>query len=204
MTEYYTFKPGPGYLLHKFSEVELAPIWDEVNRIKTNWQATPYNHKLIGNIKREYTLDNIYFYLNRLIAPLIDSYMIQSGYWGRVDSLVTMRSLVLSSAWVNYQAPGEFNPIHNHSGAMSFVIWLSVPFTQSDETPSNNMPSAKGDFNFQYIDSLGGICSHSMNIDKSMESYICVFPSALHHTVYPFFSTTDYRISISGNWRFLP
>ena len=36
-------------------------------------------------------------------------------------------------------------------------------------------------------------------IDKTWEGTIVMFPSWLNHSVYPFYTSDDYRISISGN-----
>ena len=35
--------------------------------------------------------------------------------------------------WVNFQKPGEFNPIHNHSGVVSGIIFIDIPDEISDE-----------------------------------------------------------------------
>ena len=37
------------------------------------------------------------------------------------------------------------------------------------------------------------------HIDKNFEGYMVVFPSLLGHSVNPFYSTDEFRISISGN-----
>ena len=36
-------------------------------------------------------------------------------------------------------------------------------------------------------------------IDKAWEGTMILFPSSLNHNVYPFYTSDDYRISISGN-----
>ena len=33
----------------------------------------------------------------------------------------------LQQIWVNYQKQGEFNPLHDHGGVYSFVIWMKIP-----------------------------------------------------------------------------
>ena len=37
------------------------------------------------------------------------------------------------------------------------------------------------------------------HIDKNFEGYMAIFPSTLTHSVNPFYSTDEFRISISGN-----
>ena len=34
---------------------------------------------------------------------------------------------LLSALWINYQKANEFNPPHDHDGALSFVIYLGIP-----------------------------------------------------------------------------
>ena len=33
----------------------------------------------------------------------------------------------LDKLWINFMKKGEFNPVHDHSGNISFVIYTSVP-----------------------------------------------------------------------------
>ena len=46
---------------------------------------------------------------------------------------------------------------------------------------------------------IGEINNEIIHADKSYEGKICLFPSKLRHSVSPFFSSDDYRISVSGN-----
>ena len=54
-------------------------------------------------------------------------------------------------------------------------------------------------FEFIFIDFLGRLASSRIDVDKSYEGTLIMFPSALNHTVHPFYTSDDYRISISGN-----
>ena len=36
-------------------------------------------------------------------------------------------------------------------------------------------------------------------LDSQYENTICVFPSILNHAVFPFYTSDEYRISVSGN-----
>jgi len=38
-----------------------------------------------------------------------------------------------------------------------------------------------------------------VEVDKSWEGTIIMFPAFLHHMVHPFYTSDEYRISISGN-----
>lgn len=48
---------------------------------------------------------------------------------------------------------------------------------------------------------FGEIREVEFPVDKLYEGQIFLFPSCLQHMVYPFTSSDDYRISISGNLR---
>ena len=112
--------------------------------------------------------------------------------------------LYLDSLWVNLQQKHEFNPVHDHSGIFSFVIWLQIPYTRVDEHQSpgykSNSPCS-GNFNFFYTNALGDIVPYSMECNITKENVIYFFPSKMKHSVYPFYSTDDYRITVSGNFK---
>ena len=54
---------------------------------------------------------------------------------------------------------------------------------------------------FQFIYNLldGGISTTQLDIDKTWEGSVIMFPSYLKHQVYPFQTSDEHRISISGN-----
>ena len=113
--------------------------------------------------------------------------------------------LELYTYWANIQKKHEFNPMHMHDGVYSFAIWLKVPYNIEDELKSpsvnrSNMPRA-GLFSFIYTNIFGEIREAEFPVDRSFEGTIFLFPSCLPHMVYPFTSSNEYRISISGNLR---
>ena len=103
--------------------------------------------------------------------------------------------------WVNIQKKHEFNPVHTHAGKLSFVIWVKVPYTYEDECNSvaakgvNEEPVA-GCFEFLYTNILGQIERFTY---PPTENILLIFPANLHHLVYPFYTSDEERISISGN-----
>lgn len=125
-------------------------------------------------------------------------YLTKIGYYMEENSLV---DLYVERYWINYQLPGEFVPLHQHSGVFSFVVWVSLPDIQVKKNiPYNGMKGYQGDFEFTYPDILGSLRSIRLAQDKSWEGKICVFPAGLHHQVYPHFED-DIRITVSGNIR---
>jgi hypothetical protein len=116
----------------------------------------------------------------------------------------TPGKFILDDVWVNYQKSGEFNPLHDHRGVYSWVIWLELPYTLKEEDaqvpwtcPDKNFA---GQFVIHYTDIVGNIKNYPLPTDQRLRSYCAVFPSRLRHSVYPFYSTDQYRISVSGNF----
>ena len=161
-------------------------------------------HNLAGHVSNSNVLidRSDWFYIH-VLKPLIGKY---EKEWGNIgDNLPTnvVHPFFLSRWWVNYQKQHEFNPLHNHSGVYSFVIWMKIPFDYEDQI---NLPNCKGSnhplnsgFVFEYLDILGNIKYHSYGLSKGDEGNMLFFPSELHHQVYPFYNCDKTRISISGN-----
>jgi hypothetical protein len=202
--------PNYGVVKHNLTSKQLEPVWEEVNEIKnnfSNFENLKNNHNLAGNLKKEYTLTKSVDHLDKLIAPLIEYYDMLNNYKNSVkNSDIEVDSYKLKGSWVNFQEKHEFNPIHNHGGFMSFVIWLKVPYLIEDElknlsgvNSNNNLPAH---FQFAYTNTLGDIQSYNVPVDKTWENTLMLFPSKLIHSVYPFFSSDDHRISVSGNFYF--
>ena len=59
-----------------------------------------------------------------------------------------------------------------------------------------------GMFAFFFSDPSGKITQEALPVDKSWEGKVALFPANLNHCVYPFYTSDEYRISISGNLGF--
>jgi len=108
--------------------------------------------------------------------------------------------------WVNFQRKHEFNPVHVHEGLFSFVFWHKIPYKMSDEIaryPNMRPDQVKaGHFVFLQTNEMGRIQSIDLAVDNSWEGKVALFPADLNHAVYPFFTSDDVRITISGNVSF--
>ena len=190
----------------KLRPEDLTPLTSEIEKIKNNPEnATQWNKKLAGNIRKEFVLTDCHEYMEKYLLPLIAEYDKSVNYLNSINILTGNYPLVLENIWVNFQEKTEFNPIHSHSGIYSFVIWIKIPYTIEDEIKlspghNSNMPVA-GTFNFYYVNDLGRISHKTIPADSSYENTIMVFPSQLNHCVYPFYSSDEYRISVSGNFK---
>ena len=96
--------------------------------------------------------------------------------------------------------------MHVHDGLYSFLIWHKVPYTMKDEKErlASMMDNdfRAGMFAFFFSDPSGKITQEALPVDKSWEGKVALFPANLNHCVYPFYTSDEYRISISGNLGF--
>jgi hypothetical protein len=184
---------GSKYLKVKLSDLELLTIKDEIKLIEKDFsKAISFNSKLIGNIKNEYELITSFSNIEQLLIPYVKHF---------TNKISTPK---LQSVWVNFQKKYEYNPLHNHTGDISFVIWIQIPFKNSEELAIAPSPHSKhcssGNFQFVAADKFGKLKWEYIPADKSYENTLLIFPSDLCHAVYPFFSSDEYRISVSGNF----
>lgn len=192
-----------GYITSKFSENDLKPLTDEIQQIQ-NGKLNPAhaNSQLAGHIKKEYVIEESRQYVESLIFPLLAEHDKIFNYVQSINILEENAHLYLSSCWVNFQEKHEFNPIHNHSGIYSFVIWIKIPYSFEDEEKVFPMSGASenwnGHFQFLPVNSLGGVFPHKV---KAEENMIIIFPSSLYHCVYPFYTSDKTRISVAGNFK---
>lgn len=203
--------PNIGFVTRQLTNEELQPILDEVNEIKdnfSNFESQRKNSHLAGNIDREYSLTKSHKHIYDTVMPSALKFNEQFDYFKLFLQGSTPKQVpfILQSAWVNFQQKHEFNPTHDHSGVLSYVIWLKIPYNIEDEfqldfVKRSNTPEA-GCFEFLYNDALGKINKYPIPVDKKMEGVLCVFPASLYHQVYPFYTSDEYRITVSGNLKF--
>jgi|GEM_PF-862289 hypothetical protein len=173
-----------------------------------------FNDKLLGHMQEEYSLNHIKDNMSDFLIAMANTWQINNpGYLETFEEVSKCKNykLILDSLWVNKQKKYEFNPIHLHSGVLSFVIWINIPYELkneesyfppiSGETEADRSSAYTSKFTFVYNDILGRIQSSSVPVDKTWEGTILMFPAGLHHCVYPFYTSDDYRISVSGNIR---
>ena len=196
--------PNLGFLKIQLTNEQVSPILREVEEIKKNFiNATEANEYLVGHIEKEYELNKSKDYFNFLLKDLVHIYEDTFGYIARQSQLSESVPLGVSDVWVNFQSKHEFNPAHDHSGVLSFVLWINIPYTIKEENEKSPGRRSKtplaGHFGFYYTNILGQICYYDIPADKTMENCMLIFPSRLNHTVHPFYSSDEYRISVSGN-----
>jgi hypothetical protein len=199
--------PNLGYLEVKLTEEELAPIKEEIAEIEKDFsKAREHNAQLVGNLEKEYTLFKSKIHINKVIFKYLKNFDEVTGYTQRINILTNDCPMVIDDPWVNFQQKHEFNPPHNHSGIVSFVIWIKIPYNIEDESSTGVSKKSQkplaGQFTFHYTNILGKISHEHIKADKSYEGTLLLFPSELNHSVYPFYTSDEYRISVSGNVKF--
>ena len=173
----------------------------------------PHNYNLAGQIKEEYSLEHL------IEAPCINEYLSNTAnayvdFFGlprrpmTVDPKGDDWDIQLKSMWINIQKKHEYNPIHRHDGVLSFALWLKIPYEVKAELEIEQASKANthtnGKFFFHHINSLGEIANESPKDDEYREGNLVIFPSQLNHSVYPFYTSDDDRVSISGNFYYTP
>jgi hypothetical protein len=193
--ETYNF-PNLGYILVDTPEIVMKEIHQTIDDIMTR-RKTPveFNNRLAGAIAHEYKME-FSTDATRMIEFL-------GNEWHRKFSISRSDNIpnTLVEAWINMQTKHEFNPLHDHEGILSWVIWVNIPYDLAEE--DKVFPKIKtkdvSRFGFVYQDTLGAIKSQSLNIDKSWEGRMAIFPAKMKHHVAPFYTSDGIRISVAGN-----
>lgn len=205
----YITLPNYGILQTTIPGEDLYPVYEEIKTIQSSFEDhinDKYNHSLVGNIDHEYRLVKSVPHLFKLILPSITEYEEKTEYLSRISYEYLgskARNIKMRDTWVNFQRKHEFNPSHFHSGLLSFILWIQIPYDAEKELKEgigkdSNRPMS-GATEFLYIKSDGRIGSM---IFKPQENHLLMFPSYMQHLVYPFSTSDDFRISISGNLGF--
>ena len=178
----------------KLDKEMMDYLWSQIKLAKKN-----HKDMLVGHLTSSLTLPDTEGKLNDCVIN-IGKHLYNGYYMQQFDQgLLSVKHL-----WVNFQKKYDFNPVHNHAGALSFVIWMKIPYKYKDEMNTARTIGIadrcmSGCFQFLFTSMLGQIVKHNYYLDTSYEGTILVFPAQFNHAVYPFFTSDEDRISISGN-----
>ena len=202
---YFVVPPNINIMKCELGDTAMEYLWGCIEKAKKD--KVNANKYLAGNIEESLYLEDTdnYFWKNHL-EEMCTQYSYEyshcSSFRNTFTNVKTFH-LKLQEFWVNFSKQTDFNPVHNHGGALSFVIWMNIP-TKSEE--QHNLPISKNtnnpassDFQFLYTDILGAIQPMKFEMNPESNGELVLFPSTLSHQVYPFFECDDYRVSISGN-----
>ena len=191
--------PNLGWLEKKLSDEEMKRLWKYIDNRGESVKDT-----LAGHVHESNSLidEDGWFFKNTLLQLI---YMYAGEFDNVGDKLPTPNKhpYFLSRMWVNYQKQCEYNPLHDHTGVYSFVIWMKIPTKQEeqDKISFSSEANTKKNSTFQilYNNILGQPTTMSYYINPECEGTMFFFPSQLQHQVYPFYNCDEDRISISGN-----
>ena len=194
-----------GWLEYELGQEEMDYLWECV-RCKED----DVTDILAGNLESSFNLiDKNNWFFDNILINLVEKYENCYGLtetasmnWFDPDAPIdkSRHESYLKQWWVNYQNKYEFNPLHKHSGIYSFVIWLKIPTSYLVENEDNVSNSkVKSNFCFSLTNTLGQIRHSQFDMDPSYEGKMLFFPSEMHHQVYPYYTSDEQRISISGN-----
>jgi hypothetical protein len=137
--QFINFSKISGAMLSKLTEEEIFPIQQEIEKIKSQILENKvkylnFNSTLAGNILHEYKLIQSEAHLENIVYSRLKEFENHFKYIdNKLKLLSKPSSLILKNCWVNFQKKYEFNPPHNHSGVISFVIWVKIPYNIQDE-----------------------------------------------------------------------
>ena len=190
--------PNLGYLLVDVPSTLMNMLRQERKKLESDFnKGKKYNNRLSGQIEQEYEIIDSRKHLEKFVKLAADE------YYKLYNNQSVMNDLQIINVWINFQKKYEYNPTHTHSGILSFVIWLDIPYDIEDEFKEKlSKDSAKphaGCFSFIYTNAVGGLTNEIIPADKTYNGKMLIFPANLMHCVYPFQTSDEYRVSISGN-----
>ena len=191
--KYQVLQWGPCIVHLKISEEfqqKLLKGAEESRKLKKDFRSN-----LAGIIKEEYSYENRKDYVDE-IAQFLTVYDLAYQKW-KSEEYKVKPEYILNSLWVNFMKKNEYNPPHDHSDFLSFVIFLKVPeeITKEQEKFIGNS-AGPGSLTFLYGE--GNRQAITYQSVKPQERDIFIFPAWIKHYVAPFYSDVT-RISVSGN-----
>tara|TARA_B100001175_G_scaffold208543_1_gene177051 strand:+ start:465 stop:1181 length:717 start_codon:yes stop_codon:yes gene_type:complete len=203
----------------KLSDDVMKHLWKSIEEGEKKPQCM--KNSLAGNLSTSFALnDEDNYFTTEVLLPLAEHYnsmipdstrdVLEPSHGcdtnGRPLQAIGT-TLFLRSLWANYQYKHEFNPVHDHGGAFSFVIWMKIPYNYEEQKKLKFLDGVRlktpGNFYFEYLNMLGKISNSFYNMSPEYEGTMLFFPAKLRHGVHPFYECDEKRISISGNLDFV-
>lgn len=178
---------------------------------KLTLEKDDFREKLAGNMKyggsyiyhedftskaEKYLLNYVQRFLEELKNNFGEGYInrfYNSGIYGHNS---TYSKIKIDTLWINYQHKHDYNPIHTHTGKLSFVIFCDVPDEIFNNQAVSNTKNA-GEIIFSYGEEFD--LAESQYPCKPYKNLLFIFPAKLNHAVPPFWVDAE-RISVSGNF----
>ena len=176
-----------------------------------NW-LKDYSYKVksnnrFHNSKMWLMSDNESWKIPKDVTKFFESNITNLKSVDKIDYLTKDCPIVLDSLWVNFQKKHEFSPLHDHKGIASFIVFVNIPYDLEKEQEHfcNTNPTMKNYTSRLCFTNFLGDGSFNINpipVDKSFEGKMIMFSANQLHEVYPFYTSDDFRVTISGNFRY--
>lgn len=201
------FPFGPPIYISKMGENVLQELDARIEETggKPEFDASG---QLAGRIKKQTHLDDV---ISDTVKVQILNHC-STFYEKTAGVKIPLEAIHLDSIWSNIQEAREYNPIHQHTGNFSFVIYtrndledLSVEELQDNEYDNkivdhDNQKPLAGLIELFYGEGNWMNWTSFTHVPKRGD--ILIFPSWLRHTVYAHYETGKIRISVAGNVSF--
>ena len=191
--KYQVLQWGPCVVHLKISEDFQQKLLKGAEKARKN--NKDFRSNLAGIIKEEYSYEDRQEYVEE-ISQFLTVYDAAYQKW-KSEEYKVKPEYILNSLWVNYMKKNEYNPPHDHSDFLSFVIFLKVPeeITREQEKFLGNS-AGPGSLSFLYGEGNRQAITYQSMHPKEGDMFI--FPAWMKHYVAPFYSDVT-RISVSGN-----
>jgi len=201
------------YIRAKLSDEMISDIKYNISLLEQT-KDNEANHFLAGKIDKEYFIEIpisvkefIFDMIKEYKEDIIKSTQLFDNKILNLDSFsytpTNTNSKFKYQSWVNFQKKYEYNPAHNHDGDYSYVIWYKIPYNKFDErvygVGSKSHSKTNGNFTFYFVNDENKVDYINISNDSSDNGTLLIFPSTQIHSVNPFYTSDDYRITLSGN-----
>ena len=184
--------------------VNELPV-DVFQELKNAKKGATHVEKLVGVFPDEYKLDttkcpkftkHCLNVSNRFLEKCGD----QPVFRQIRDNTPWGTQLKIADFWRNEMYSGSYNPLHQHSGLLSFIIYLEVPYTIEHQIQTESyLEPRKVKHGFtEFIDPFSHY-TRFFPVSPAMEGTMLLFPAWVKHVVYPFKNCDKPRVTIAGN-----
>jgi len=187
---------------------KMIEISDEV---LADSRRISWGGNLAGQIKEELLIEpellkkeNLLDFFGNMVQEYVHQCNLQQAPSDQHQHIETVKNhihVTMNSMWIVEQQPGEYNPIHTHTGCdVSAVMYLKTPnFLPSEKIERND------DGTIYFIGSSSPktkLNTNSLKVKPTPGAFF-IFPAHLQHTVYPYKTNDNFaRRSVSFNASF--
>lgn len=179
---------GPTILKTQISDTMLLTLRNHVNDLLTG-PHSDYSSDLAGKNTHQYVLE--YQVVNN---TGLGEFILNSGH-EYLKQFNAYEPLQIMSAWVNVCEYADYNPIHEHNGLFSGVLYIDCPQSSHDSS-NQRVPLTDGHTQFIFGQELR--FSNAILTTYPEPGTLLLFPSWLMHVAYPSRSQLN-RTTISFN-----